>query len=55
MGGILTALNKKGLALVRSGGRAFLEEGTTRIETLRRDKCVCSEYRKAAAVAQEWW
>lgn len=30
-----SALNEKGLALGRSGGRAFLEEGTARIKTSR--------------------
>lgn len=38
-----SVLNKKGLALGRSEGRAFLEEGAARIKTLRQDKCMCSK------------
>lgn len=41
--------------MVRSGGRAFLEEGIARIETPKRDKCVYSKYGKTARVAHEWW
>lgn len=38
-----SALTEQGLALGRSGGRAFLEERAARIRTMRQDKRVCSK------------